>query len=214
MNGVEGAAFKQAERLGHDFVGPEHGVLAVLCGDPTDLARLALEDVGITTDGVERLLARMIEADPRAIRERATGISPNPAWYRVTGRSEGFAASLGTGNVRPLDLVLALLWSARPVLDKPASVRVALVKALARRGAALPPTPLPEVERRPRFTQHVEFPRRSLSAVLAILAERHPVGAGPTYGFNHDGVERAWVDAEDGIDLQGILDSAIAQDSA
>lgn len=213
MSEVEGAAFKEAERLGHDFVGPEHGVLAVLRGDPTDPARLALDDVGITTDSVERLLTRMLEADPQATPEPAAGIRPNPAWYRVAGRAEGFAAGLGTGDVRPLDLVLALLWSRRPLLDEPAASREALVTALARRGAALPPTPLPELERQPRFTQHVELPRRSLDRVLALLTERHPVGAGPTYGFNHDGAERAWVSAEDGIDLQGIVDSAIAVDA-
>ena len=214
MSRVEGAAFKEAERLGHDFVGPEHGVLAVLHGDPTDLGRLALADVGITADSVERLLRQMIEADPRAMPERAPGISPNPAWYRVIGRAEGFTACLGTGDVRPLDLVLALLWSGRPLLDQPASSREALVEALARRGAGLPPTPLPELERRPRFTQNVEFPRRYLAPVLALLHERHPVGVGPTYGFNHDGAERAWVNAEDGIDLQAIVNSAVAEDPA
>ena len=202
MSGVEGAAFKEAERLGHNFVGPEHGVLAVLRGDPADLARLALEDVGITTESVEKLLGRMIQADPQAMPERAPGISPNPAWYRVIGRAEGFAASIGTGDVRPLDLVLALLWSRRPLLDQPAASREALVEALAQRGAGLPPTPLPELERRPRFTQNVEFPRRCLAPVLALLHERHPVGVGPTYGFNHDGAERAWVNAEEGIDFK------------
>lgn len=213
MTGVEGSAFKEAERLGHDFVGPEHGVLAVLRGDPTDLARLALEDVGITAESVERLLGRMIEADPRALRERAPGISPNPAWYRVIGRAEGFAASVGTGSVRPLDLVLALLWSRRPLLDQPAQSREALVDALAARGASLPPTPLPEIERQPRFTQKVEFHRKYLAPVLALLHERHPAGSGPTYGFNHDGAERAWANAEDGIELQAIVDSAVAQHS-
>ena len=214
MSGVEGAACKEAERLGHDFVGPEHGVLAVLHGDPADLARLSLEDVGITADSVEGLLERMIEADPRAVPERAPGISPNPAWYRVIGRAEGFAASVGTGDIRPLDFVLALLWSRRPLLNQPPSARETLLEALAERGAGLPPTPLPALERQPRFTQNVEFPRRYLAPVLALLHERHPVGIGPTYGFNHDGAERAWVNAEDGIDLQAIVDSAVSDDSA
>jgi ClpA/ClpB-like protein len=213
-SGVEGAAFKEAERLGHDFVGPEHGVLAVLRGDPTDLARLALEDVGITADSVERLLRQMIGADPRAVPERAPGISPNPAWYRVIGRAEGFAASVGTGDVRPLDLVLALLWSRRPLLDQPPTSRQALVEALAQRGAGLPPTPLPELPRQTLFTQNVEFPRRYLVRVLDLLHESHPAGVGPTYAFNHDGAERAWVNAEDGFELQAIVDSAVAEDSA
>jgi len=213
ISGVERAAFQEAKRLGHHFVGPEHGVLGILRGDQTDLARLALEDFGLTAERVEELLSRMVEADPQATPRPATGTSPNPAWYRVFGRAEGFAATLGAGEVRPLDLLLALLWDRRPFLAEPPASRNSLVEALARRGAALPPTTLPDLEPEPRFTQRVEFPPGALNRVLALLVQRHPAGSGPTYGFNHDGPDRAWAVAEEGIDLQGIVDSAVAEES-
>jgi hypothetical protein len=47
--------------------------------------------------------------------------------------------------------------------------------------------------------------------VLELLTRRHPPGAGPTYGFNYKDDDIAWVRAEDGIDLQGIVDEALAQ---
>jgi hypothetical protein len=47
----ERAAFREAQRLGHEFVGPEHGLLVVARGDPPDAARLALEEVGPTPAG-------------------------------------------------------------------------------------------------------------------------------------------------------------------
>lgn len=213
MMAVERAAFREAERLGHDFVGPEHGLLAILRGDPTDLARLALEDVGMDTDRVERRLKRMIEADPRRAPERSSGISGNPAWYRVAGRAEGLAA-FGTGTVRPIDLLLALVWGRWRFPETPAISREAVVEALARRGVVIPPAPLPALDPEPRFTQHAEFPSDKLDRVLALLDQRHAPGSGPTYGFNHDGAGRAWVNAEDGIDLQGIVDAAVAGPSA
>lgn len=212
LGGVERTAFNEAERLGHDVVGPEHGLLAILRGSPTDAARLALEEAGVTADMIEGLLTRMIEASPLAVPERRSGISPNPAWYRAFGRAEGFAAALGTGTVRPVDLLLGLLWGQWRYVDGAVTSREALVEALARHGAILPP--LPELERLPRFTQHADIRRSKLNRVLKLLAEQRQGGSGPTYGFNHDGAERAWVDAEDGIDLQAIVDSALAEDSA
>jgi hypothetical protein len=214
MGGVERAAFREAERLGHDFVGPEHGLLAILRGNPTDPARLALEDVGVTADMVERLLARMITASPLAVPEHRSGTSPNPAWYRAFGRAEGFAAALGPGTVRPVDLLFGLLWGQWRFVDDAVASREAIVEALARHGAILPSAPLPELERLPRFTQHADIPRASLGRVLTLLAEQRQGGSGPIYGFNHDGAERAWVDAEDGIDLQAIVDAALADDPA
>ena len=140
----------------------------------------------------------------------AHGTSPNPAWYRTAGRAEGFAAALGTGMVRPVDFVLGVLcpW---PFTDEPPISREAVLAALGDRGAPIPKTPLPAQGRVPRFTQRVEFPRANLTLVIDLLARRHPPGDGPTYGFNHDGADRAWVVAEDGIDLRAIVDAAASE---
>ena len=189
MSEVERAAFREAERLGHHWIGPEHGLLAILRGDPEDPGRLGLEQAGMQTEMVERLLERMIASDPRAAPEPARGVSPNPAWYRVAGRAEGFGAGIGTGELRPVDLLLAVLWDSQWHFRQEVA-REAVTAALARLGVTLPPTPLPELDRQPRFTQHVEFPLSKLDRVIPLLVERHPPGSGPTYGFNHDGAER------------------------
>jgi len=86
------------------------------------------------------------------------------------------------------------------------------VEALAGFGAKLPPTPLPELDRQLNLTQYVEFPRRAAEQVLKLLVERHPPGAGPKLGFNYKDDDVAWVRAEDGIDLQGIVNEALAQE--
>lgn len=212
---VERAAMGEAERLGHSWVGPEHGLLAIVRGDPDDAAHQALGEAGLEAGMLEESLARMAAADPRAEPEAARGVSPNPAWYRTIGRAEGFAAGIGTGEVRPVDLLFATLWDPWQFAGEPLVPRESVIAALVRLGIELPRTPLPELSRPPRFTQHVGFPLDKLDRVIPLLAERHPPGSGPTFGFNHDGAERAWVDAEDGIDLQGIVDAALREgDSA
>lgn len=110
-----------------------------------------------------------------------------------------------------MDLLFATLWDPWQFRGEPLVSREEVVAALVRLQVELPRAPLPELSRPPRFTQHVEFPLDKLDRVIPLLAERHPPGSGPTFGFNHDGAERAWVDAEDGIDLQGIVDTALRQ---
>lgn len=213
LNRVEWEAFQEANRLGHHWVGPEHGLLAILRGEPHDPARRALEEAGMDAQMVERLLAEMAGAAPSRPGDSSPGALPNPAWYTVTERAEGFAASLGTGEALATHFVLAMLWAAdRWMLAERRGVRrEAVIDALRRLGVVLPPAPLPELYRL-NLTQQVEFPRSKLEQVLATLAERHPPGSGPTYGFNHDGAERAWAVGEDGIDLQGIVDEALAEE--
>lgn len=202
------AAAGEARRLGHDWVGPEHALLAVLRENPGEGARVALEEAGMDAQLVEAHVLAMAESKAG---EGATGSSlrPNPSWYRVSGRAEGFAACLGTGHTRPVDLVLALLWDDGKWqwAERAGVHREAVIAALARLGARLPSVPPPALDRR-EFSQKVEFPRRHLEAVLTVLAERHPSGSGPTYGFNHDGEGTAWVVAEEGIDLQAAVDEA------
>lgn len=63
------------------------------------------------------------------------------------------------------------------------------------------------------MTQYVEFPRIATDQVLKLLVERHPPGPdGPSISFNYKDDETAWLRAEDGIDLQGIVDEALAQE--
>ena len=211
LSTIERAAMAEAERLGQSWVGPEHGLLAILRGDADDVAHQVLEEAGLDTGMVEERLVRMVRADPRAEPEIDPCISPNPAWYRTIGRAEGIAAGIGTGEVRPVDLLFATLWDPWHFRGEPLVRREAVIAALVHRQVELPRAPLPELSRPPQFTQRVEFPLDKLERVIPLLVERHPPGSGPTFGFNHDGAERAWVDAEDGIDLQAIVDAVLRQ---
>lgn len=105
MSDIQRASFEEAQRLGHHWAGPEHGLLAILRGDPEDVARRVLEEVGMDAEMVERLLEQMT----KGAKERQ-GVTSNPAWHGVFGRAEGFAACLGAGALQPVHLLLALLW--------------------------------------------------------------------------------------------------------
>lgn len=145
--------------------------------------------------------------------EGKSGVKPNPRWYTIEGRAEGIAVALGAEAPASVHFLLALLWDQRrwDLTEAPEVSREGIVAALAELGATLPAAPLPELERKLNLTQYVEFPRSKTSEVLRLLVERHPPGSGPTFGFNYKDDETAWVDAEDGIDLQGIVDEALAQ---
>lgn len=208
------AAFAEAKRLGHSWVGPEHGLLAILQGDPADAARRAVEEAGLDAERFERCYVERIErSDPKPKRNpERKGTSPNPAWYGVVGRAEGFASAFGTGEVRPVDLLLALLWDNRewlPVTEL-GIARETVVEALVRAGVTVPAVPMPERDRPFRNPIRVDFPMSALGGVVEQLQQRHPPGSELRWGINHDEAERAWVFAEEGIDLQAIVDQVIA----
>jgi ClpA/ClpB-like protein len=200
----------EATRLGQHWMGPEHTLLGILRDDPEDVARRALERAGVDAAMVEGWIIRMNTDPPAAKTEAKSGVRPNPRWYTIDGRAEGMAAALGAKEAGSVHFLLALLWDQRRwhLTEEPGVSREAIVGALAELGVPLPAAPMPEFERKLNFTQYVEFPRSQASEVLQILAERHPPGSGPTFGFNYKDDETAWIRAEDGIDLQGIVDEA------
>ena len=200
----------EAIRLGQHWMGPEHTLLGILRGDPDDLARRALEQVGIDAAMVEGWVTGM---DTERGTEKS-GVRPNPKWHRTYGRAEGIAAGVGDEEAGSVHFLCAVLWDKRrwSLTETPGVTREAVVTALADLGGVLPRAPLPELERKLNLTQYVEFPRSATSWVLKLLTDRHPPGSGPTFGFNYKDDEVAWAQAEDGIDLQGIVDEALAEE--
>ena len=61
-----------------------------------------------------------------------------------------------------------------------------------------------------RGHQRIEVTEAELRPVLDVLTERHPPGSEWRWGFNWlpDGPRRAWVDGEEGIDLDAALAAA------
>lgn len=175
-------------------MGPEHTLLGILRGDPEDVARRALEQAGVDAAMVEGWIIKMDTAGaPASKAEGEAGVRPNPMWYTIEGRAEGMALALGAERARAVHFLLALLWDQRRwhFTEEPGVSREAIVAALAELGVPLPAAPLPEVERKLDFTPYVEFPRGKASEVLELLAERHPPGSGPTFGFNYKDDESA-----------------------
>lgn len=209
-------AVDEAARLGQHWIGPEHALLAILRGDPADVARRALEHAGVEASMVERWITRMDTAPASGKPEIESGVKPNPRWYTIEGRAEGIALAQGTKEPTSVHFLIALLWDQRRWLftEAPGVSREAITAALTEFGVTLPAGELPDLPRELNFRQYVEFPREKASEVLRLLAERHPPGSGPTFGFNYKDVDTAWVRAEDGIDLQGIVQAAVAAEPA
>ncbi|MBL1077210.1 hypothetical protein JK358_22685 [Nocardia sp. 2] len=198
----------EARRLGHSWIGVEHTLLGILRGDPEDTARKALERAGVDVALVESELTAMGDAE-----DGVDTVSPNPRWYEILGRAEGIALALGAGDPTTVHFILATLWDSRRwvLTETPGVTRSEIVTALRDLGVELPRAALPHLERRVEMRTYVEFPVEALEPVLGILAERHPPGKGPTWGFNYKDDDTACVRAEAGIDVQAIVDEATAR---
>lgn len=212
---MEWAAFDEAERLEHDWVGPEHALLAVVLGPEDDPAVRALRDSGLKASAVERQLGLMDSAHrgTEELKIQLPGLSPNPAFNRVLGRAEGLAAGLGDPEVQAVHVLLALLWDRHrwQFLETHGASRDGVLAALRHLGVKIPAVSPPPLERVPAWTQQVNLPAERLDPVLPLLLERHPPSPdGPIWGFNYRGDGLARIDAEDGIDLEAIVTEALA----
>lgn len=204
---VELAGIEQARRLGHSWVGWQHMLLALLAGDARDPARQALEACGVTLDALE---SRFLSSQTNSDSSVEAGIRPNAHCYTLMGRAEGLALGSGASNIRPVDVLIGLLWDGMvgtlDILQEVGITRIAIRDALQALGVDVPPVPLPEQTAGP-ISQRVDVPLSDADAVIQILTVRHPPGT-EVWGFNHDGGQ-AWFFAEDRIDLQGIVDEAL-----
>lgn len=148
---VNARANEAAARLGHQWVGIEHFVLALLHPDSTTPASASLRSCGITDDVLFYELASL----PAEYADRAEiplsiggGRFVSPEGMRFLGRAEGMAAGLGSPTTQPEHLLLALLWEnigfqIEDVLDRLGASRSRMLGELVRRGVSVPSVPLP-----------------------------------------------------------------------
>jgi hypothetical protein len=179
--------FAEAGRLGHQWVGPEHVLLALLREDRPSTARDVLYEFGLDHAGAERrMLAGLLDAQPplRSDAARGAGVSSTPAWSRLDGWIEGFALA-SSREPTPEDALLGLCWAMQNPLSGRVP-RVAVVAALAARGVPVPDG-VPPADFEP--SEHVHVPRGRLDAIRrALLHARGLVG------FNVDpDNDTAWV---------------------
>jgi hypothetical protein len=91
-------------------------------------------------------------------------------------------------------------------LDRLGASQAAILEGLRRRGVGAPEVDPPRY--RPwRGHRRVEVEEAELEPLLGLLGQQHPLGSGWRWGFNWLPGEprRARVDAEEGIDLEGLL---------
>jgi ATP-dependent Clp protease ATP-binding subunit ClpA len=128
-------SFEAAQKLGHSWVGAEHLLIAIAT-DPTEsAARSALATCGIDGATVTDYVASFTFESPVPPLKDGEQPSPNPLYYRLWGRAEGFAFAAGADRALPEHMLLALLWDdnrlARVLLEMVGHTPADLQDALA-----------------------------------------------------------------------------------
>lgn len=182
-------------------------LLALLELDSAQPARRALEAEGVTRD---RVLEWIGVSGDRSD-DQPSGVTYSPAAYAIQGRAEAFAAALGDGAITPEHVLLALLWDpvsgSSQALWELGALRERVLDRLRDDGVALPQASLP-AQREIDWGERVWFDREKVSTVLKRV--RLHVSPETTWGFNYED-DRAWVIAESRVDLQALVDSALAE---
>jgi hypothetical protein len=210
-----------AKRLDHGWIGTKHVLLALF--DEPSAATEALEELGVTRDLAEEAARAMSRGDPPpSSYDPAKGLSPSPAWYKLTGCAKGLALAAGRARPSPEHYLLAMVYgehAVAPMLHRTGAGEQALLDALARRGVPVPAID-PPLYRPMRGHHRIDVSEAELKGVLDVLGERHPPGSEWRWGFNwypddpEGGPRRAWVGGEEGIDLEDALATARARDAA
>lgn len=187
MLAVLGGALAEATRLGHQWVGPEHVLLALLRDDRPCIAQDVLHGLGLThAEAERRFVGGLLDAEPplRSEVEKGAGATSSPAWSRLDGWIEGFALASGR-EATSEDALLGLCWAFRNPLSGRVP-RVDVVAALAARGVPVPSVG-PPADWEPG--ERVDVPSAKLAAVRRALLD-----AGRLVGFNVDPQnDAAWV---------------------
>lgn len=208
-------AAEEARRLRHNWLGPEHYLLAVLA-EPS-IATETMAELGVTHDRLATELGRMMKiVNGRRVRYiESKGITTNPASRNVSGWAKGFAAAFGRERPTPEDWLLSVVYYDHSVVgsalhDLGVSA-AAVVDAIRRRGLKTPDFE-PEEPRPWRGHRTTEVARSEWKAVVDVLNEKHPPGSEWRWGFNSrkDRPGKIQFAAEEGIDLEAIVAEARA----
>ena len=204
----ERAAWDEARRLGHERPGRYHGLLALLRGVPTDLARRALEASGLAAGRFELWVRHRADTTPEDLEDLSEG------WDRVLGRAEGFAIATRQERVRTVDLLLALLWDDwwGWIYLNHGSLPEVVLGVLASEVAVPPASALPGGDSSIRIqgTQRVLCPIAVLTKVLRTL-NANGYGAGTAYGFALPDDPNAWIVADDDYPIAAVIADALAR---
>jgi hypothetical protein len=128
----------------------------------------------------------------------------------MKGRAEGFAAALGDGTIIPEHVLIALVWdpmtASSQLVGRMSASRQRIIDRLRDMGVPVPKAPLP-AQREIEHGERVWIGREQAQSVVAHVARHIPPDT--VWGFNYEG-QRAWIRAESHVDLQRLVDEALA----
>jgi hypothetical protein len=197
---------RHARALGRDVASDDLFLLALTEADEAGPARQALASAGLTS---ERVLDQIRATGDGADKPVQPALRFAPAYYKLLGLAQGFAAGLGDGKITSEHVLLAILWNgdrSLQVLWRLGVRRETILEHLRAAGVAVPAAALPgvvEVE----WGARVWFERDQVARVLDHV--RLQVAPGVRWAFNYE-ADRAWACAEASVDLAALVSAALA----
>jgi hypothetical protein len=194
-----------ARELGRTVASDDLFLLALTGLDEEQPARRALAAEGVDA---ERLRPRIRTAGDRPL-DPPAALTSSPAYYKMHGRAQGFAAALGDGRITPEHVLLAVLWDptsqSSALLWRLGVSRERIVSRLRELGVPAPSAPLPAQEEID-WGEPVWFDRADVRRVLDHLRLHIPPET--RWRFNYEG-HRAWARAESSVDLDALVRAAL-----
>jgi hypothetical protein len=195
-----------ARALGRTVADDDLFLMALTCLDEGRPARRVLDAEGIDA----RQLLAEIKVSGDAPLDPAAPLTFSPAYYALEGRTQGFAAALGTGRITPEHVLLGLVWDpasrSSHLVWRLGASRERIVERLRDLGIPTPAAPLPR-QREVEWGARVWFDRADVRRVVDHLRLHIPPGT--RWGFNYEG-HRAWAIAESSVDLDALVSAAQA----
>ncbi|MEA2324275.1 MAG: Clp amino terminal domain, pathogenicity island component [Solirubrobacteraceae bacterium] len=195
--------FARAFALGRPIADDDLFLLAIAELDEAQPARRALAAEGIDA---QRLLSSIRVGGDGPL---AQSLTFAPAYYKLEGRAQAFAATLGDGRITPEHVLLALLWDpgnrSSQLVWRLGAGRERIVERLRELGIPAPAAPLPP-QRQIEWGPRVWFDRADVRRVTDHLRAHIPPGT--RWGTNWEG-DRVWVIAESTVDLDALVRGAL-----
>jgi hypothetical protein len=182
-------SFAEAQRLGHQWVGPEHVLLAILDDLRPSVARTVLNELGATHQAAESwFLASLLVGSPAVRSKIADRVTrPAPIFYEIQGWIAGYGAA--TGTPQSAETALVCLCSFHPAVVSGIADARDVVEALAVRGVLVPSALRDLGEALGPDIRRIDVPIDKLTEIRGRLLD-----AGSLVGFNLDVENRqAWV---------------------
>jgi ATP-dependent Clp protease ATP-binding subunit ClpA len=206
------AAMREADGLGHPYVGAEHLLLALVRPDETTVAARALRESGVDYDPLRGVLG---ENGARRRRPPRAQKLP-PLFHTLRARADGLAVAFGAKQVGAEHLLLAILWEAHETttghLERLGTSPRAVQRTLAELGATVPPgSPPARDDTRWGEDVTVRIPGGDAWELASRVRELLPEGAPIAFNFNSTS---AWYRSGEGIDLAPIVRKARRQQLA